>query len=68
MEGAMTGRCMYCGNRLPQHGVCCRVPEDLDRMKRVHDMLSHTHRNDYLLGKLHHYLVEFGRMSEQPAE
>lgn len=64
----MNGRCLYCGNELPLHGSCCRVPEDLKRWERVHDMLSHNHRNDFLQHKLHDYLVEFGRRPEVPAE
>lgn len=56
----MTGTCPYCKSRLPDHGTCCRVPEDLERMERVRDLLERTRRNDFLQHKIEAYLVEFG--------
>lgn len=56
--------CPYCGNRVPSHISCCRVPSDLDRFERVYDRLDAQHENPFLRENLRRYLVAYGRRRE----
>lgn len=56
----MLGNCPYCGNTLPAHGQCCRVPDDLVRFERVYQRLAGEHRNEFLQESLARYLEAFG--------
>lgn len=60
----MTKSCPFCGNPLPTHGPCCRVPGDLDRFERVYSRLAIDHHNPFLEGCLQRHLIAFGRISE----
>lgn len=53
--------CPYCHDPLPTHGICCRVPHDLDRFERVFERVSHEPGKDFLTANLLRYLVAFGR-------
>lgn len=57
----MINTCPYCGNSVPSHGTCCRIPHDLDRFERVYERLSAHHQNAFLQGSLLRYLVAYGR-------
>lgn len=56
--------CPYCGNRVPSHRSCCRVPSDLDRFERVYDHLSLMRENPFLRENLRRYLVAYGRWND----
>lgn len=53
--------CPFCGDSMPTHGSCCRVPGDLDRFERVYRRLSEDQANPFLQKSLLRYLHAFGR-------
>jgi len=57
----MLNTCPYCGNSVPRHGTCCRVPEELNRFERVFERLAAQHDNEFLQENLLRYLVAYGR-------
>lgn len=57
----MFANCPYCGNQVPGHGSCCRVPAELDRFQRVVARLSTTHCYRDLEDRLAYYLRQYGR-------
>jgi hypothetical protein len=60
----MLTTCPYCGDHVPSHGTCCRVPDDLDRFERVFERLASVRHNTYLQENLLRYLVAYGRRPE----
>ncbi|MBC7908804.1 MAG: hypothetical protein H7Y60_18920 [Rhodospirillaceae bacterium] len=60
----MINTCPYCGDSVPTHGVCCRIPHDLDRFERVYERLSGHGENTFLQVNLLRYLVAYGRRDE----
>lgn len=60
----MLNTCPYCKGPVPSHGICCRVPDDLDRFERVFERLSGQNDKEFLQEILMRYLVAFGRRAE----
>ena len=53
--------CPFCKMALPHHDEGCRVPGDLDRFERIHDLLHGTGDKAFLRQNLMRHLVSFGR-------
>ncbi|MBC7951030.1 MAG: hypothetical protein H7Z12_04295 [Rhodospirillaceae bacterium] len=60
----MINTCPYCGDSLPTHGACCRIPHDLDRFERVYERLSAHQENTFLQDNLLRYLIAYGRRDD----
>ncbi|HLO77751.1 MAG TPA: hypothetical protein VK196_14935 [Magnetospirillum sp.] len=61
----MLDTCPYCHDPVPSHGICCRVPDDLDRFERVFQRLLAHHDNQFLQENLLRYLVAYGRRPQE---
>lgn len=57
----MTDQCPFCKQSLPHHAPDCRVPGDLDRFERIHDLLRGRADKQDLRHNLMRHLVSFGR-------
>ena len=57
-------RCPFCGDALPEHRHDCRVPSDLDRFERIHDLLNSHPEKSFLRQNLMRHLVSFGRRAD----
>ena len=64
----MLTTCPYCHERVPSHGSCCRVPNDLDRFERVFERVSSDPAKHFLQQNLLRYLVAYGRRPEEEYE
>ena len=60
----MDHNCPFCGDTLPHHHPECRVPGDLDRFERIHDLLGGRPDKSFLRQNLMRHLVTFGRRPE----
>ena len=58
--------CPFCGEALPNHHQECRVPGDLDRFERIHDLLGNRPDKKFLRQNLMRHLVSFGRRIPSP--
>lgn len=58
--------CPFCGDALPNHQSECRVPGDLDRFERIHDLLDNRPEKSFLRQNLMRHLVSFGRRADIP--
>lgn len=58
--------CPFCGGTLPSHQHDCRVPGDLDRFERIHDLLNNRPEKSFLRQNLMRHLVWFGRRDDTP--
>lgn len=54
--------CHICRRPWDSHSADCRVLEDLDRMRRVHDRLVSEGREPELRGRMSRYLGLFGKL------
>lgn len=63
----MEDTCPFCGEALPNHDQGCRVPGDMDRFERIHDLLGNRPDKKFLLQNLMRHLVHFGRRPQPPS-